>query len=61
MEWCGHPLRRCVSCGVTDKTIELWDACAARIMSPRLALRIRRLATLAKNEAKRKYFHNSMP
>ena len=48
--WCGNELRSCSSCSVTPTSgIDVsWDSCITRLMTPRLALRMRKLANVAK-------------
>ncbi|XP_045182304.2 uncharacterized protein LOC123541024 [Mercenaria mercenaria] len=52
-DWCGSALRTCNSCNhsSSDGHALTWDSCITRIMSPRLALRLRKLANIARRNS----------
>ncbi|XP_060074378.1 uncharacterized protein LOC132554096, partial [Ylistrum balloti] len=47
---CGTDTRRCKDCKTYDKSDDPWDWCLTRTMTPRMALRLRRLAILSKHQ-----------
>lgn len=42
--------RGCISCEKPSMSKSTWDWCATRVMSPRMALRLKRLAVLVKTD-----------
>ncbi|XP_033749025.1 uncharacterized protein LOC117333712 [Pecten maximus] len=45
---CGTTTRRCKDCATYDEVEDPWDWCLTRTMTPRMALRLRRLSILSK-------------
>ncbi|XP_061177744.1 uncharacterized protein LOC133186527 [Saccostrea echinata] len=48
--WCGSPLRPCSNCS-SISTKDSWNICSNRLMTPRTALRLRRLAVLVRHHS----------
>ncbi|KAK3589129.1 hypothetical protein CHS0354_017095 [Potamilus streckersoni] len=51
--WCGSKSRQCRSCERAHDSQETWNWCGTRVMTPRLALRLRKLAKLANLESRK--------
>ncbi|XP_076453310.1 uncharacterized protein LOC143288574 isoform X2 [Babylonia areolata] len=50
-EWCGYPSRPCRdTCDTISDDLEPWSWCSTRMMTPRLALRLRKLQKLAEKK-----------
>ncbi|OWF46932.1 uncharacterized protein LOC110454960 [Mizuhopecten yessoensis] len=49
-EVCGTATRRCKDCKTYDESDDPWDWCLTRTMTPRMALRLRRLSILSKDQ-----------
>ncbi|KAL3857350.1 hypothetical protein ACJMK2_012026 [Sinanodonta woodiana] len=51
--WCGSKSRQCRSCERANGSQDTWDRCGTRLMTPRLALRLRKLAKLANRKSRK--------
>lgn len=51
-KWCGRPSRQCqAACQTKSGDLEPWSLCSTRMMTPRLAIRLRKLEKLAGEKA----------
>lgn len=46
-QWCSYQTRQCHDCSQPSMSLEPWDLCSTRMMTPRLLVRLRKLQILA--------------